>query len=549
MYRYNKMAIFSLVFVMFLALSALSLVQAQSENDVKDPNPPVGASSVSTNAVGGPDGFGYRFIDNNEIDGPEYNFIDISGTGTALGLIGDDAGTALINIGFPFNFYGADFTQVAMSTNGYMNFNPAGDLTDFGNDCPGLNAFDPDNSIYVYWDDLVMGASSDAYVQTFAECPNPSGGSEECTVFMWDNAEHWPSSDGFNFQVILYDNGNILKQFPPGNPENGFGSTTGIENAVPDIGLDYACNTSSSITENLAVCYIHPDSTKQNCSPGIKIVDVNQEACILTKSNPNAFTIAGATPDKKVAVVMGLKTGMLTVNGPTCNGLELGVRQARLFAVERADEQGVVMFQAPVPPLGDQVTEGFFQVVDLDTCTAGEVERYDILIDDIQTNDKDGDGVVNCKDACPDQGLPNPNPIFNETLGADGCIESPCDDTDREVSYDGSCYYLDGSGGVCLDGYELAPQSVLNTIALGFVGKDYKTMTSSNCCIWHADQGIEGQDWGMTDSAMDPNGNGECSKPGPIEFGPILGGANCTDALNLTEKQLTLCVSENDDMD
>jgi len=246
-----------------------------------------------------------------------------------------------------------------------------------------------------------------------------------------------------------------------------------------------------------------------NQASAVSIVDVNQGACALSKSSPNGFKIEGATPNSKVAVVMGLQYGSLTVNGPVCNGLELGIEQIRIFASGKADEVGSLMFQSPVPPIGQQVNNAFFQAVDIATCTAGEVNMFDIFIDEIQTNDKDGDGVVNCKDACPDQGLPNPNPIFNETLGADGCIESPCDDTDREVSYDGSCYYLDGSGGECLDGYELAPQSVLNTIALGFVGKDYKTMTSSNCCIWHADQGIEGQDWGMTAAAMDPNGNGE----------------------------------------
>lgn len=280
---------------------------------------------------------------------------------------------------------------------------------------------------------------------------------------------------------------------------------------------------------------------KFNSTPLVQIVDVNNGACSLTKSNLNALKIEGATPNKKVAVVMGLKYGSLIINGPVCNGLELGVKQAQIFAIAKADELGNLMFQAPVPPLGDQVNLGFFQVVDVSTCTASEVSMYDILIDEIQTNDNDGDGVVNCQDACPEQGLPNP--MFDETLGADGCIESPCD-VRTEVSYDGSCYYLDGSGGSCLLGYQLAPQSVLNTIAPGFIGRDYKTMVSGNCCIWHSEQDIEGQDWGMADFIMDPNGNGECGQPGPFEIGPLLGGANCTDSLNLNENQLTLCVSQ-----
>lgn len=152
--------------------------------------------------------------------------------------------------------------------------------------------------------------------------------------------------------------------------------------------------------------------------PTVRIVDVNQGACVLTKSNLNAFKIEGATPDKKVAVVMGLKYGQLIVNGPVCNGLELGVRQAQIFALAKADGDGNVMLQAPVPPIGDEVSLGFFQVVDIDTCTASQVSMLDILIDEIETADDDGDGVPNCFDACPDEGPPGPG----QGLGEDGCI-------------------------------------------------------------------------------------------------------------------------------
>ena len=57
-------------------------------------------------------------------------FEDISGTGTP-GPDGDDAG-AVVPIGFTFEFYGVPFTEIGMSTNGYLTFGP--DLTDFSND-------------------------------------------------------------------------------------------------------------------------------------------------------------------------------------------------------------------------------------------------------------------------------------------------------------------------------------------------------------------------------------------------------------------------------
>ena len=108
---------------------------------------------------------------------------------------------------------------------------------------------------------------------------------------------------------------------------------------------------------------------------------------------------------------------------------------------------------------------------------------------------------------------------------------SACDST-REVEYGGRCYYLDGSGGSCLSGYELAPQTVLYTIASSFAGKTYKTRVSDNCCIWNSESD---QDFGMTSS---------CNSAGPFRAGePTPGGAGCTNVFNRNTYQLTFCRS------
>jgi hypothetical protein len=105
----------------------------------------------------------------------------------------------------------------------------------------------------------------------------------------------------------------------------------------------------------------------------------------------------------------------------------------------------------------------------------------------------------------------------------------------NEVGLNGVCYYLDGSGGTCDPGFALAPQSVLNQIASCFEGLNYKHQVSGNCCIWNSDPD---EDWGMN---FDDEG-GSCNIPGPFRPGePALGGANCVDADNFAEDQLTLC--------
>ena len=47
----------------------------------------------------------------------------------------------------------------------------------------------------------------------------------------------------------------FLLTMAPETPEQGSGSTTGIENASGTIGLNYACNTASSLTDNLAILF------------------------------------------------------------------------------------------------------------------------------------------------------------------------------------------------------------------------------------------------------------------------------------------------------
>jgi hypothetical protein len=105
-------------------------------------------------------------------------------------------------------------------------------------------------------------------------------------------------------------------------------------------------------------------------------------------------------------------------------------------------------------------------------------------------------------------------------------------DPATEVSFEGHCYYLDGSGGLCDAGYTLANQTVLETIAPSFSGKDYKHAVSDNCCVFNAEAD---EDWGMGD---------HCNAPGPFTANdPSLGAFGCADATQLAPQQLTLCVS------
>ncbi|CAF3784871.1 unnamed protein product [Rotaria socialis] len=100
-----------------------------------------------------------------------------------------------------------------------------------------------------------------------------------------------------------------------------------------------------------------------------------------------------------------------------------------------------------------------------------------------------------------------------------------------EVSWNGHCYYLDGSSGTCATGYSLSTNAILTCISTQFAGKTYASAVSGNCCVWTADT--------YECYALGSN----CNSAGPFTSGPTLGVAGCTNTQNHNARQLTFCGS------
>ncbi|MCL4839398.1 MAG: hypothetical protein KJ058_15695, partial [Thermoanaerobaculia bacterium] len=257
-----------------LGLSLLLLCAPLGAAEVKDPEPPLGTPGPGPEATGGPDAFGYTFADGAEATCAAFTFIDISATGTVLGD-GDDVSFAA-TLGAPFDFYGTSFTQLQMSSNGYISTDPTDTGPDLSNDCPlpvppstGGGA-----RIYPLHDDLDLEAGiGQALYQFFPVCPRPSDRcevDEPCSVLMWDDVAHFPGgvdAPTWDMQVILYHVTNdFVFLVGPGNPETGSGSTTGIQDfPPPTTGLTYACNTAATIPDDTRVCFFHPNPIPEEC--------------------------------------------------------------------------------------------------------------------------------------------------------------------------------------------------------------------------------------------------------------------------------------------
>ena len=99
----------STVIVMALFLAAFTVpmnIQAAVYEGIEDPNlkeadstvePSITTEALSVPSIGGPDFGGYYYLDNQEPDGPAFDWIEISGTGTNLNLA-DDSYSSAINL-------------------------------------------------------------------------------------------------------------------------------------------------------------------------------------------------------------------------------------------------------------------------------------------------------------------------------------------------------------------------------------------------------------------------------------------------------------------
>jgi len=190
-----------------------------------------------------------------------FEWIDVSGTGANAGA-GDFGYYCGLPIGFTFDFYGTDETTFCASTKGFVSFDTSG-YSDSSNDCPLPSTNGNAALIAGIWDDLVTDGG--IYYQTFGTSPN------RYTVVQWTGVRHYGDSTYFDFEVILYENGAIKVQMLDAGPETGSGSTTGIEDYTETQGLTYACNTSGSIHDDLAVVFLPDGATWSVMVPGTDV--------------------------------------------------------------------------------------------------------------------------------------------------------------------------------------------------------------------------------------------------------------------------------------
>ncbi len=217
-------------------------VQDSGDSDTKTIS-----SYIKTNSL-------YSALDSNDPGGPVFNWIEINNTGTALNM-GDDE-SKLVPLPFSFEFYGTNYNQVYVNSNGSLNLNY---FSVHSNTC--LPTTVTSDIIAVYWDDLNPSVSGDVYYEIRGTSPNRT------FIVEWFNVPnyYYPNGD-ITFEIILHEGSNkIIFQYLDvgfGDPifDNGKLATTGIQNNsnVCD-SVPYSCNE-SVLSDQLAIQFINDNN-------------------------------------------------------------------------------------------------------------------------------------------------------------------------------------------------------------------------------------------------------------------------------------------------
>lgn len=228
-------------------------IQSRAEAKKKEEKDLMSRPPVIANS-GGPDAFGYLWIDSDEPGGPVFNWQDISTVGTPITGLTDDRNVGPFPIGFAFPFYGASFTEFRFCTNGFISFTSSSTTYSNRSIPSGTGPYD---LVAPFWDDLNFSISGDAYYYYDGS---------KC-IIQYTDVMHYGSSGGpYTFQIWLMPSGTILFQYLS-MPSYTSSATVGIQNGDGTIGLQVVYNA-SYIHDNLAVLFhqerptleVHPDS-------------------------------------------------------------------------------------------------------------------------------------------------------------------------------------------------------------------------------------------------------------------------------------------------
>ena len=245
---------------------------AEAKPDAPDAAPASPPAAILNS--GGPDPFGYQLKASHEASGPQYNWIEIAppagGSGTRLAELDgmDDGWFYPLQLPFTFHYYGTEYEQLAVASNGALYFDSV--YIGFDNSpIPADNDYGIQRLLAPFWDDLDVYPGS-IYYQDLGD---------RFVVVFYQVSGFGPSPDTITWQAILFADGNILFQYQDvttgDERNNGADATVGIQ-GDSTTGLQYSYNT-AALAADLAICFAYPGNSPDcvTCVPWLTYAPVS----------------------------------------------------------------------------------------------------------------------------------------------------------------------------------------------------------------------------------------------------------------------------------
>ena len=267
-------------------------------------------------------------------------------TMTPLNL-GDD-NTRQVALGFEFEYWGQTFTDVWVSSNGFVSFQGPANLCCNGQPIEQAQR----NTIYAYWSDLISFTGNPYYRI-----------SEGSALFGWYNVQEYGTNNSNTFEIGLFSNGNIQFNYGSLTASGWRDFTAGITGPEAD--------------DNVSLFYGRNPQFLQNQSGlltyGAPIPDEVAIDCNATPLHPSC-------PPVSVGIDVGAPDPTETA---TESALEAAVASVELAAMEETQEEVLVEDVADIEQVLETAQEALETAdasVEADTTTqADEVVETDTL--------------------------------------------------------------------------------------------------------------------------------------------------------------------------
>jgi hypothetical protein len=210
----------------------------------------------------GPDSYGYYAYVNDDTlyrRAPQYSWLEINGSGTEITRTSGDF-TTTINLPFTFKYYGIEYTQIRVSTDGWIAFG-SGTQT-LAQNYPLPRNDNINCMVAAFWEDLFATSGETGKLIYYHD------GVNRRFIIEWYNVGH--RSDATKketFQIALLNptryptitgDGEILILYK--NIADPGGNTVGLENHTQTVGLQYVYNeyydeSATPLRDTLAIIF------------------------------------------------------------------------------------------------------------------------------------------------------------------------------------------------------------------------------------------------------------------------------------------------------